>query len=126
MADEPTNTKIRMRVQDHNARTVYANAFRHNSTPNEVILDLGINTLANRPTSANPEDATPTAEMLFQVDTRLVLNYETAMRLTGLLGQVLQQHDQRIKAAAESITSTSKNGSQDLAKSPSKPAGTST
>ncbi|MBX2852340.1 MAG: DUF3467 domain-containing protein [Phycisphaeraceae bacterium] len=99
MPDEPTNTKVRMRVQDHNARAVYANAFRHNSTQNEIILDLGINTVTGRP-PATDEGSAPDAEMLFQVDTRLVLNYDTARRLTGLLSQVIQQHDQRLQAAA--------------------------
>jgi hypothetical protein len=101
MPDESTNTKVRMRVQDQNARAVYANAFRHNSTPNEVILDLGINTVIGRH-PASDVDEVPTAEMLFQVDTRLVLNYETARRLTSLLSQIMQQHDQRRQAAMAS------------------------
>ena len=94
MPEETNNTKVHMRVQDHNARAVYANAFRHNSTPNEIILDLGINTVTSRHPAANTDEA-PTAEMLFQVDTRLVLNYDTARRLNGLLSQVIQQQDQR-------------------------------
>ena len=101
MSEEQNSTKVRMRVQDHNARAVYANAFRHNSTPNEIILDLGINTVTGRHPAANADDA-PTAEMLFQVDTRLVVSYDTARRLHSLLGQVIQQHDQRMQAAAAS------------------------
>lgn len=99
MSDAPNSTKVRMRVQDHNSRAVYANAFRHNSTPNEIILDLGINTLTGKPQAPNTQDE-HAAEMLFQVDTRLVLNYETARRLTSLLGQIIQQHDQRLQANA--------------------------
>ena len=99
MPEEPTNTKVRMRVQDHNARAVYANAFRHNSTPKEIILDLGINTVTGRHPADN-ENETPTAEMLFQVDTRLVLNYDTARRLAGLLSQLIQRYDEGNKTAA--------------------------
>ena len=105
MSEEQNGTTVRMRVQDQNSRAVYANAFRHNSTPNEVILDLGINTVTGRHPAENSNEA-PTAEMLFQVDTRLVLNYDTARRLNGLLGQVIQQHDQRMQAAAASQSST--------------------
>lgn len=53
-----------MRVKGHNTCAVYTNALRHNSTPNEVILDLGINTVEGRPSPTQSEDGPLTLEIL--------------------------------------------------------------
>ncbi len=93
MADEQNKTNVQMRIDETKARATYANAFRHHATPQELILDFGINviTQAKPAQGGNPAEA----QMNFQIDTRLVLNYVTAKKLAGMLVQVVQGHEKR-------------------------------
>jgi len=94
MADAPDQKQVRMRIQDNNARTSYANAFRHNATAQELILDFGINIVVPHPDAKGTAED-PSADMLFNVDNRLVMNYHTAKRLSGFLNQIVSAHEQR-------------------------------
>lgn len=62
--------------------TVYANFCRVTSTPEELVLDFGLNTQVS-PVAAEPMKLTH----------RLVLNFFTAKRLLGALHMALQQHE---------------------------------
>ena len=62
---------------------IYANFARVTSSPEELILDFGLNP---QPFGAN---AAP-----IKVSERLVLNYYTAKRLWAALGIALQRHEQ--------------------------------
>ncbi len=62
--------------------TVYANFVRATWTPEELVLDFGLNTTV----APNPKD--PVA-----LTHRLVLNFYTAKRLMGLMGMAIQQHE---------------------------------
>ena len=93
MADEQPKTNIQMRIDESRSRTTYANAFRHHATPQELVLDFGINVVT--PTK-QPQDGQPgEAQMNFQIDNRLVMNYLTAKRLAGTLVQLVQAHEKR-------------------------------
>ncbi|MEM9414188.1 MAG: DUF3467 domain-containing protein [Planctomycetota bacterium] len=94
MAENAQQKQVRMRIQDNNARATYANAFRHNANANELILDLGINLVTPHPDAKGTADD-PAADMLFQVDTRVVMNYATTKRLSGFLNQLIQAHEQK-------------------------------
>lgn len=92
MADQP-QTNVQMRIDETKIRPTYANAFRHHATPQEMIIDFGINTIT--PTK-QPQDGKPgEAQMNFAIDTRLVMNYMTAKKLAGMLVQIVQNHEQR-------------------------------
>ena len=93
MADAPQK-QVRMRIQDNNARATYANAFRHNATTNELILDFGINLVVNHPDAKGTAED-PSADMLFQVDSRVVMNYTTTKRLAGFLNQLVAAHEKQ-------------------------------
>lgn len=89
MAEESTQQNVQVRIDQSQMRATYANAFRHHSTGQEVIIDFGINVVTP---PAQPGDQ---AQMNFQIDNRLAMNYVTAKRLAVLLGQVVQQFEQR-------------------------------
>ena len=95
MADAPQK-QIRMRIQENNVRATYANAFRHNTnaSPTELILDFGINTVVNHPDAKGTAED-PSADMLFQVDSRVVMNYTTTKRLAGFLNQLVAAHEKQ-------------------------------
>lgn len=60
----------------------YANFARVTGTPEELVLDFGLNTAM-----------TPTAGEPVKLTHRLVLNYFTAKRLLMALGMAVQQHE---------------------------------
>jgi hypothetical protein len=62
--------------------TAYANFCRVTGTPEELVLDFGLNT------QMTPVHAEPV-----QLTHRLVMNYFTAKRLLGALHMAVQQHE---------------------------------
>lgn len=78
--------QVRLKIDERNMRTSYANACRTNGTAEEVMLDFGLN-LAGPPV----QDKQP--EIVFQVNERVVLNYYSAKRLAIALGQLIRRHE---------------------------------
>ena len=74
---------IRVQVDDTSATATYTNFCRVNSTPEELILDIG--------TNANP---TTTADTTIHVDQRIIMNHYTAKRLLSALSMAIQRHEQ--------------------------------
>ena len=70
-------------VSDANANAGYANFCRVSGTPEELILDLGLN-------------PTPyaTGKVEVHVTHRIILNHYTAKRLWSALSMALQRHEQ--------------------------------
>lgn len=70
-------------LDDSGVQALYANLCRVASTPEEVILDLALN--------SNPlgQPAQP-----IRISQRVVLNHYTAKRLAGLLAAAVQRHEQ--------------------------------
>jgi hypothetical protein len=69
-------------VDSSGLSTNYANFARVTGTPEELVLDFGLNT-----------QMTPTAGEPVKLTHRLVLNYFTAKRLLMALGMAVQQHE---------------------------------
>lgn len=69
-------------VDDANAGLIYANFCRVTSTPEEVILDLGLN-----PQPLQPADA------VVKISERVIMNHYTAKRLLNVLGAAIQRHE---------------------------------
>jgi hypothetical protein len=86
-AEQAPTQQVRLRMDDRAMRASYANAFRTNATPEEIMLDFGVNLASQVAQGAQPE-------MLFQIGERIILNYFTAKRLTVMLGQLIRQHEQ--------------------------------
>ena len=79
--------QVRLRINDRDMTTCYANAFRTNGTAEEVLLDFGLN-LVNPPAK---KDEQP--EIIFQVNDRVILNYYSAKRLAITLSQLIRRHE---------------------------------
>ena len=86
-AREQTGQQVRLRIDERNMRTSYANAFRTNGTAEEVMVDFGLNLLGQ----PGADEKTP--EIVFQVNERVVLNYYSAKRLAIALGQLIRRHE---------------------------------
>ena len=70
-------------VDDSSVSAGYANFCRVSSTPEELILDLGLN--------PNPY---ATGEVKVPVTQRIIMNHFTAKRLLSALSMALQRHEQ--------------------------------
>jgi hypothetical protein len=75
--------QTQMNVDDSNALACYANFCRVSSTPEELILDLGLN-----PQPMAQSDVT------INVSQRIIMNHFTAKRLLSALSMALQRHEQ--------------------------------
>ena len=85
-AREQTGQQVRLRMDERNMTTSYANAFRTNGTAEEVMLDFGINLVAPGQDKESPE-------IVFQVNNRVILNYYSAKRLAITLSQLIRRHE---------------------------------
>ncbi len=84
--------QIRLRVDERNMQTDYANAFRTNGSADEVMIDFGLNTMAQNPGQGGQQ---PQPEILFQVNRRVIMNYYAAKRLAITLSQIIRRHEEQ-------------------------------
>src|SRR3990172_3651415 len=76
--------QIRLRIDERNMRTSYANAFRTNGTAEEVMLDFGLNLIspaAQQQAAGQAGTQQQQPEIIFQVSDRVIMNYYSAKRL---------------------------------------------
>jgi len=104
-AREQTGQQVRLRIDERDLRTTYANAFRTNGTADEIMLDLGLN-LLSQPTG---EETTP--EIVFKVNERVVLNYYAAKRLAIALSQLIHRHEEQFGELELDVSKRAKNQS---------------
>lgn len=83
---EQNNQQIQLRIDESRMRTSYANTIRTSTTPDEVIMDFGVNMPTPTP------DNKPM--LVFDVSSRIVMNWRGAKRLAITLGQVIRQYEQ--------------------------------
>ena len=88
MTDNPMpagegNPGIRVELDDTQVAAIYANMCRVSSTPEELILDLGLNP---NPVGNPPEK--------IRISQRVILSHYTAKRLASLLAAAVQRHEQ--------------------------------
>ncbi len=88
-AEQPQARQIRVGVDERSLQTSYANAFRTHGTPEEVLLDFGLN-LVN-PAAADKSQP----QVVLHVNNRIILNYYTAKRLAVTLSQLIRKHEQQ-------------------------------
>jgi hypothetical protein len=87
MADNQEQRQIQLRIDESKMHTAYANTIRTSTTPDEVVLDFGM----NLPMQGQEGQAV----MLFNVGSRVVLNWAGAKRLAMSLSQVVRQYESR-------------------------------
>lgn len=82
-ASRAPTTQMQQPVEAENLSPIYANFARVTGSPEELVLDFGL----------NPQPfGDPTIAV--KVSQRLVMNYYTAKRLWAALGMALQRHEQ--------------------------------
>ena len=81
---QPTNAVV---VDDSGALPTYANFCRVMATPEEVILDFGLNP---QPFTAGRQDV--------KANQRIVMNYYTTKRLLTAIGMTIQRHERTFGA----------------------------
>ena len=81
-ADQAQATQT-LKVDDASVTAGYANFCRVSSTPEELIMDLGL----------NPNPYAP-GEITVNVGQRIIMNHFTAKRLLSALSMSLQRHEQ--------------------------------
>ena len=89
MADEKQQ-QIQLRIDESRMKVTYANTIRTTTTPDEVVLDFGM----NMPTQLPDGKGGMANALLFDVGGRVVLNWRGAKRLAISLGQVIRQFEE--------------------------------
>ena len=83
--------QVRLRVDEREMSSGYANAFRTNGTAEEVMLDFGVN-LLNQATQQQQQSQ---PEIIFKVNDRVIMNYYSAKRLAITLSQLIRRHEEQ-------------------------------
>jgi hypothetical protein len=87
-AEEGQQQTVRVRMDQRDLKTSYANAFNTHGLINEVILDFGL----NMPVPPQPDQQ---PEIMLQITDRIILNYYSVKRLALTLGQLVRRHEER-------------------------------
>ena len=98
--------QVRLRIDERNMRSGYANAFRTNGTAEEVMLDFGMNVV--NPASGQKPKEQP--EVIFQINERVILNYYTAKRLAITLSQLIRRHEDQFGELELDVAKRRKDG----------------
>ncbi len=98
--------QARLRIDERNMNSSYANAFRTNGTAEEVMLDFGLN-VVNPPAQQKPKDQ---PEIIFQINERVILNYYTAKRLAITLSQLIRRHEDQFGELELDVAKRRKDG----------------
>jgi Protein of unknown function (DUF3467) len=80
--------QVHLRIAEQDMKTAYANAFRTNATPEEVVLDFGLNLPAQTAKDAEPQ-------MDFRLNQRVIVNYYSAKRLALALTRLIHRHEEQ-------------------------------
>ncbi len=99
--------QVRLRIDERNMTTSYANAFRTNGSAEEVILDFGVNLFS--PTPPQQGQQSVQGEVTQQINTRVVLTYYTAKRLALALGQMIRQYEEQFGSLELDVARRRKN-----------------
>ncbi|MFM9996401.1 MAG: DUF3467 domain-containing protein [Phycisphaerales bacterium] len=79
--------QIQLRIDESKMGTTYANTIRTSTTPDEVVMDFGMNLPV--PTQDNQP------ALVFNVGSRIVMNWQGAKRLAISLGQAVRQFEEQ-------------------------------
>ncbi len=83
----PQQQQIQLRIDESKMTTTYSNTIRTSTTQDEIVLDFGMNIPMQMP-GQDPM-------VIFNVGSRIVMNWAGAKRLAISLGQVVRQYEER-------------------------------
>lgn len=87
-AAQQPGQSVQVLLDERELRTMYSNAYRIHTAPEEVVIDLGFN-------MANPNAQGGPQQLLFKVTDRVVMSYVNAKRLAMSLGQLIKRYEQQ-------------------------------
>ncbi len=88
MTDNPQQQQqIQLRIDESKMQSTYSNTIRTSTTQDEIVLDFGMNIPMQMP------DQPPM--VVFNVGSRVIMNWAGAKRLAISLGQVIRQYEER-------------------------------
>jgi hypothetical protein len=90
---QPQQQSVQVLLDERELRTVYTNAYRIHTAPEEVVIDLGFN-MAN-PNTQGQAPGQGQAQLLFKLTDRVVMTYVNAKRLAMSLGQLIKRYEQQ-------------------------------
>ncbi|KKK55390.1 hypothetical protein LCGC14_3075020 [marine sediment metagenome] len=93
--------QIQLRMDDQEMRTIYSNGFRTSTTPEELLLDFGLNV----PVLSEQSEGQPVYQLKLEV--RIIMNYGTARRLVQMLTPLIRRREEQL---GESVSSGAQNG----------------
>jgi len=96
--------QVRLRVDEREMKTTYANAFRTNGSAEEVLLDFGLNLIGQ------PQQDQEQPEILFKVTDRVIMNYYSAKRLAITLSQLIRRHEEQFGDLEMDVAKRRKDG----------------
>lgn len=99
-------------VDDSGTLPSYSNFCRVTATPEEVILDFGLNP---QPFATGRQDV--------KANQRIVMNFYTAKRLLTALGMTIQRHEQTFGAIELDVRRRAGSAQQQFAQGQARPAG---
>jgi len=86
MSDNPQQ-QIQLRIDESKMHSTYSNTIRTSTTHDEIVLDFGMNIPMQMP-NQDPM-------VIFNVGSRVIMNWAGAKRLAISLGQVIRQYEER-------------------------------
>lgn len=88
MADEqPQQQQVQLRIDESKMTSTYANTIRTSNTQDELIMDFGMNIPMQMPNQA--------PVVVFNVGSRVIMNWAGAKRLALSLGSAIRQYEER-------------------------------
>jgi hypothetical protein len=86
--DQVGRQRARVRIDERDLKTTYANGFKPTLSAEEVILDFGLNLLS--PVQQKKGEI----EIFFHARDRIIMNYYVAKRLAIALGNIVRRYEQ--------------------------------
>jgi Protein of unknown function (DUF3467) len=87
MAENQGQQQIQLRIDESKMNSSYANTIRTTTTMDEVVLDFGLNIPMQAPNQQ--------PMVVFNVGSRVVMNWAGAKRLAMSLGQLIRQYEEQ-------------------------------
>lgn len=89
MADEhpQQQQQVQLRIDESKMTSTYANTIRTSNTQDELIMDFGMNIPMQMPNQA--------PVVVFNVGSRVIMNWAGAKRLALSLGSAIRQYEER-------------------------------
>jgi len=83
---------VEVLLDERELRTIYINAYRMHTLPEEVAIDLGF----NMPNPNHNGQNGAQQQILFKVTDRVVMSYSSAKRMAAALTQLVRRYEQQV------------------------------